>query len=85
MQVCIAFAHLRIEHTKAFVRRVTTFTYQFAWMNDELRIFRETVRRFIQEKFPPLYDRWRQRHRPMPKSGKKFYSACPTNTTEGVP
>ena len=49
---------------------MSTITYQSVCMNDELRIFRKTVRRFKQEKFAPHYDRWRQRHRPMPKSGK---------------
>jgi hypothetical protein len=69
---------------EAFVRKMTPLAYQSAWMNDELRIFRITVRRFIHEKFAPHDDSWRQRHRPVPKSGMKFYSACPTSTAEGV-
>jgi acyl-CoA dehydrogenase len=33
-------------------------------MNDELRMFRKTVRRFIQEELAPHQTRWRQQHRP---------------------
>ena len=33
-------------------------------MNDELRIFRKTVRQFIQDKFGLHCDRWCQQHRP---------------------
>jgi acyl-CoA dehydrogenase len=33
-------------------------------MNDELRIFRSTVRRFVQDKFVPHQARWRQQHHP---------------------
>ena len=33
-------------------------------MNDELRMFRKTVRRFIHEEFLPRQVRWRQQHRP---------------------
>lgn len=35
-----------------------------AWMNDELRMFRSTVKRFIQEEFVPHQARWRQQHGP---------------------
>ena len=38
--------------------------YQSPWMNDELRMFRKTVRRFVQEEFVPHQARWRQQHRP---------------------
>ena len=38
--------------------------YQSPWMNDELRIFRETVRNFIQKEFVPHQARWRQQHLP---------------------
>jgi acyl-CoA dehydrogenase len=34
------------------------------WMNDELRLFRETVRRFIRDEFVPHQDRWREQHYP---------------------
>jgi acyl-CoA dehydrogenase len=33
-------------------------------MDDELRIFRKTVRQFIQEQFVPHQSRWREQHRP---------------------
>lgn len=33
-------------------------------MNDELRMFRSTVRQFIQKEFAPHQARWRQQHRP---------------------
>jgi len=33
-------------------------------MNDELRLFRKTVRQFIQEEFTPNVARWRIQHRP---------------------
>lgn len=39
-------------------------TYESPWMNDELRMFRKTVHRFIQEEFLPQQARWRQQHRP---------------------
>jgi acyl-CoA dehydrogenase len=34
------------------------------WMDDELRMFRETVHRFIQEEFVPHQERWRAQHHP---------------------
>jgi acyl-CoA dehydrogenase len=33
-------------------------------MNDELRMFRRTVRRFIEKEFAPHQSRWRAQHRP---------------------
>jgi acyl-CoA dehydrogenase len=33
-------------------------------MNNDLRIFRKTVRQFISEEFTPHHDRWCQQHRP---------------------
>jgi acyl-CoA dehydrogenase len=39
-------------------------TYKSSWMNDELRMFRETVHRFISEEFVPHQERWREQHRP---------------------
>jgi acyl-CoA dehydrogenase len=38
--------------------------YQSPWMNDELSMFRKTVRRFVQEEFVPHEPRWREQHRP---------------------
>src|SRR5205823_7920558 len=34
------------------------------WMNDELRMFRATVRQFIQKEFLPHQARWREQQRP---------------------
>jgi acyl-CoA dehydrogenase len=39
-------------------------TYQSSWMNEELKLFRKTVRQFIQEEFVPHQARWREQHRP---------------------
>jgi len=38
--------------------------YQSPWMNEELRMFRKTVARFIREEFVPHEPRWREQHRP---------------------
>jgi acyl-CoA dehydrogenase len=40
------------------------FTYQSPWMNDELEMFRKTVRQFVQTEFVPQHARWCQQHRP---------------------
>lgn len=37
-----------------------------SWMNDELTLFRKTVRRFIQENFAPRQAEWRKQHHPDP-------------------
>jgi acyl-CoA dehydrogenase len=36
------------------------------WQTDDVRMYRESVRRFIQNEFVPLQARWRQQHRPDP-------------------
>lgn len=38
--------------------------YQPSWMDEELRMFRKTVRQFIQEEFVPHQARWREQHHP---------------------
>src|SRR5262245_1429603 len=38
--------------------------YQSPWMNDELRMYRKTVRQFIHDQFTPNVARWRAQHRP---------------------
>ncbi len=43
---------------------MSPITYQSPWMNDELRMFRETVHKFIQKEFVPHQARWRQQHYP---------------------
>jgi alkylation response protein AidB-like acyl-CoA dehydrogenase len=39
-------------------------TYQSPWANDEVRMFRESVRQFIRTEFVPHQDRWREQHAP---------------------
>jgi len=34
-------------------------------MTDDVRLFRKTVRQFIEERFVPHQDRWREQQRPM--------------------
>jgi acyl-CoA dehydrogenase len=43
---------------------VLTTAYESSWMNDELRMFRKTVRQFLQGEFVPRQTQWRQEHRP---------------------
>lgn len=38
--------------------------HQSPWMNEELRMFRSTVRQFIAKEFVPNQARWREQHRP---------------------
>lgn len=47
---------------------MSSATYQSPWMNEELRTFRSSVRRFIQAEFIPNQDRWRQQHHPDPEA-----------------
>lgn len=42
--------------------------YQSPWLNNELDLFRKTVRRFIEEKFLPEQDKWERQHRPEPSA-----------------
>jgi acyl-CoA dehydrogenase len=37
--------------------------YASPWINEELQLFRKTVKRFIQEEFVPHEARWREQHR----------------------
>jgi acyl-CoA dehydrogenase len=43
---------------------MTAQTYRSTWITDELRIFRTTVRKFIQKEFVPHQAQWRRQHRP---------------------
>jgi acyl-CoA dehydrogenase len=45
--------------------------YKSPWMNDELRMYRKTVRAFIQEEFLPCQEKWREQHRPDAEAWKK--------------
>jgi acyl-CoA dehydrogenase len=37
---------------------------QPAWETEDVRIYRDTVRRFVRDELVPQQDRWRQQHRP---------------------
>lgn len=37
-------------------------SYKSSWMDDELGIFRSSVRRFVREEFVPHEKRWREQH-----------------------
>jgi acyl-CoA dehydrogenase len=39
-------------------------TYQSAWVDDEVRMFRDSVRHFIQREFAPQQARWREQRYP---------------------
>jgi acyl-CoA dehydrogenase len=43
---------------------MSSFAYESPWMSDELRTFRSTVRKFMQNEFLPHQARWRQQHGP---------------------
>jgi alkylation response protein AidB-like acyl-CoA dehydrogenase len=43
---------------------ITPSNYQSAWMNEDVRMFRKTVRQFVQNEFVPHQARWREQHRP---------------------
>ena len=45
--------------------------YKSPWMNDELRMYRKTVRAFIQEEFLPCQEKWREQHRPDAEAWKQ--------------
>jgi len=45
--------------------------YESPWMNDELRLYRKTLREFIQGEFLPRQDKWREQHRPDAEAWKQ--------------
>src|ERR1700675_3077154 len=45
--------------------------YESHWMNDELRMYRKTVREFIQVEFLPRQEKWREQHRPDAEAWKQ--------------
>jgi alkylation response protein AidB-like acyl-CoA dehydrogenase len=45
--------------------------YESPWMNEELRMYRKTVREFIQQEFLPRQAKWREQHRPDAESWKQ--------------
>ena len=43
---------------------MSSSAYQSPWVNDDVRMFRSTVRQFIQKEFAPQQARWRAQQRP---------------------
>jgi len=41
----------------------TTHPYVSPWINEDIQLFRKTVKRFVQEEFVPHEARWREQHR----------------------
>ena len=39
-------------------------SYESPWLNDELRMFRKSVRQFVEKEFAPQQDCWRKQQRP---------------------
>jgi acyl-CoA dehydrogenase len=46
------------------MKMMPSSAYQSPWMNDEVRMFRRTVRQFIEKEFAPHQARWREQRRP---------------------
>jgi alkylation response protein AidB-like acyl-CoA dehydrogenase len=46
-------------------------SYESPWMNDELRVYRRSVREFIGDEFLPRQEQWREQHRPDADAWKK--------------
>src|SRR5690349_1858243 len=45
--------------------------YEYSWLTDDLRIFRKSVRQFIQEEFAAHQTRWREQRRPDAEAWKQ--------------
>ena len=45
--------------------------YESPWMNEELRMYRKSVREFIQQEFLPCQAKWREQHRPDEEAWKQ--------------
>ena len=45
--------------------------YESPWMNEELRMYRKSVREFIEDEFLPRLEQWREQHRPDVEAWKK--------------
>jgi len=48
-----------------------THPYVSPWITDEVRLFRKTVKRFVNEEFVPHEARWREQHRVDPEAWTK--------------
>jgi acyl-CoA dehydrogenase len=49
----------------------TTHPYASAWINEDVQLFRKTVKRFVNEEFVPHEARWREQHRVDPEAWTK--------------
>jgi acyl-CoA dehydrogenase len=49
----------------------TRYPYVSPWINEDIQLFRKTVKRFIQEEFVPHEARWREQHRVDPEAWTK--------------
>src|SRR5690349_12395402 len=43
---------------------MTPCAYQSPWVSDDVRMFRDTVRQFVEKEFVPVQGRWREQQRP---------------------
>ena len=46
-------------------------TYESPWMNEELRMYRKSIREFIEGEFLPQQEKWREQHRPDAEAWKQ--------------
>jgi acyl-CoA dehydrogenase len=54
---------------------MATIAYESPWMNEELGLFRKSVRQFIQAEFLPHQARWREQHYPDSEAWKAIGKA----------
>jgi acyl-CoA dehydrogenase len=45
--------------------------YESPWMNEELRMYRKSIREFLLQEFLPCQPKWREQHRPDAEAWKK--------------
>jgi acyl-CoA dehydrogenase len=45
--------------------------YESPWMNEELRMYRKSIREFLLQEFLPCQSKWREQHRPDAEAWKK--------------
>ena len=43
---------------------MTASAYESPWVDEDVRIFRKTVRQFVEKEFVPQQARWRAQHGP---------------------
>src|SRR4051812_32777876 len=49
---------------RAPIRRPSDTSYESPWLSDDVRMFRKSVRQFVEQEFVPQQNRWREQHRP---------------------